>query len=198
VPYRTSRAGKQAGALGEAAERASYAYERSDGSGYFRGARDQSLTLEANVLAASVTFVALRSIRPWRVALSAEEAAPQPQDEATRGRRIVDVVDTLLSDDARVVRQRVSSVSQSVRPTAREIDVLRVISRGASNTDAARKLTLSPARCERMSKTSFASSNAPRAQRRPLRHRRWVCSSSVPRARHVEVGGAQRSRQANH
>ena len=144
VPYWTSRAGKQAGALGEAAELASYAYERSDGSGYFRGARDPSLTLEANVLAASVTYVALRSGRPWRAALSNEEAARQLRDEATRGRLNVDVVNALLSDDVRVVRKPVSSASQSVRLTAREIDVLRVISRGASNKEAARELTLSP------------------------------------------------------
>lgn len=144
VPYWTSRAGKQAGALGEAAELASYAYEKSDGSGYFRGARDQSLTLEANVLAASVTFVALRSARPWRAALPAEEAARQLRDEATRGRLNVDVVNALLSDDAPAVRQPVSNPSQSVRLTAREIDVLRMISRGASNKEAARELTLSP------------------------------------------------------
>ena len=144
VPYWTSRAGKQAGALGEAAELASYAYERPDGSGYFRGARDQSLTLEANVLAASVTFVALRSPRPWRAALSAEEAARQLRDEAVRGRLNVDVVNALLSDDAPIARQPLSNTSQSVRLTAREIDVLRVISRGASNKEAARELTLSP------------------------------------------------------
>lgn len=143
VPYWTSRAGKQAGALGDAAELASYAYERLDGSGYFRGARDQSLTLEANVLAASVTFVALRSVRPWRAALSANEAARQLRDEATRGRLKVDVVNALLSDGAGLVRPPVSSASQSVRLTARELDVLRGISRGASNKEVARELTLS-------------------------------------------------------
>ncbi|KQR81515.1 LuxR family transcriptional regulator [Burkholderia sp. Leaf177] len=147
VPYWTARAGKQAGALGDAAELASYAYERPDGSGYFRGVRDQSLTLEANVLAASVTFVALRSVRPWRAALSAEEAARQLREEAARGRLSDEVVNALLSDDApllrRPVRHPVSSTSQGVRLTAREIDVLRVISRGASNKEAARELTLS-------------------------------------------------------
>jgi HD-GYP domain-containing protein (c-di-GMP phosphodiesterase class II) len=144
APYWTSRAGKQAGALGEAAELASYAYERSDGSGYFRGMRDPSLTLEANVLAASVMFVALRSDRPWRAALSADEAAQQLRDEASRGRLNVNVVNALLSDGTSVVRTTASHTSQSSRLTAREIDVLRVISRGASNKEAARELTLSP------------------------------------------------------
>ena len=69
VPYWTERAGRQTGALGEAAVLASYAYERQDGSGYFRGVRDAALTLEARVLAASLAWVALRSARPWRAAL---------------------------------------------------------------------------------------------------------------------------------
>ncbi|WP_345817060.1 HD domain-containing phosphohydrolase (plasmid) [Paraburkholderia sp. PREW-6R] len=144
APYWTSRAGKQAGALGEAAELASYAYERSDGSGYFRGTRDPSLTLEANVLAASVMFVALRSDRPWRAARSAAEAAQHLRDEASRGRLNVNVVNALLSDGTSTVRTTAGHTVQSSRLTAREIDVLRVISRGASNKEAARELTLSP------------------------------------------------------
>ena len=64
VPYWTERAGKQSGALRHAALLASHAYERLDGSGYFRGAHAPALTLEARVLAASVAWVALRSPRP--------------------------------------------------------------------------------------------------------------------------------------
>ncbi|WP_144109802.1 HD domain-containing phosphohydrolase [Paraburkholderia sp. BCC1886] len=144
VPYWTSRAGKQAGSLEEAAELASYAFEKSDGSGYFRGVRDQALSLEANILAAAVTFVALRAARPWRAALSAEDAARELRNEAACGRLNVEVVHALLSDDALVVRRPVGNPSQIARLTAREIDVLRMISRGASNKEAARELTLSP------------------------------------------------------
>lgn len=54
VPYWTSRAGRLAGTIGEAADLASYAYERLDGSGYFRGVRDQAICMEARVLAVSV------------------------------------------------------------------------------------------------------------------------------------------------
>jgi HD-GYP domain-containing protein (c-di-GMP phosphodiesterase class II) len=144
VPYWTSRAGKQSGSLDEAAELASYAYERLDGSGYFRGARDQALTLEARVLAASVAWVALRSARPWRAALCAEAAARHWHDQVARGRLSGDAVEALLADGAHVVARRSVSAPQGVRLSAREIDVLRAISRGASNKEAARELTLSP------------------------------------------------------
>ncbi|QGZ66004.1 HD domain-containing phosphohydrolase [Paraburkholderia acidisoli] len=156
VPYWTARAGKQAGALNEAAELASQAYERLDGSGYFRGAREAALTLEARVLAATVAWVALRSARPWRAALCAEEAARQLHDDVAAGRLSGEVVDALLADSGVTAprpagggtpgaRASAQGSSQASAPlSAREIDVLRAISRGASNKEAARALTLSP------------------------------------------------------
>ncbi|WP_321922179.1 HD domain-containing phosphohydrolase [Paraburkholderia guartelaensis] len=144
VPYWTSRAGKQAGALGDAAELASYAYERLDGSGYFRAARDQAMTLEARVLAASVAWVALRSTRPWRAALCADAAAQQLRDEVASGRLSGEAVDALLAEGAVAARRPMSSTPQRAPLTPREIDVLRAISRGASNKEAARELALSP------------------------------------------------------
>lgn len=143
VPYWTARAGRQAGALGEAAELASYAYERLDGSGYFRGAREAALTPEARVLAAAVAWVALRSARPWRAALSAESAAQQLREEAANGRLCGEAVEALLAEGA-IVKRPASVASQGARLSAREIEVLRAISRGASNKEAARELTLSP------------------------------------------------------
>ena len=68
------RAGKQTRSPGGAAALASYAYERLDGSGYFRGVRVPALSLEARVLAASLAWVALRSPRPWRASMTDEAA----------------------------------------------------------------------------------------------------------------------------
>ncbi|GLU33511.1 HD domain-containing phosphohydrolase [Trinickia caryophylli] len=144
APYWAARAGRQTGALGEAAELASYAYERQDGSGYFRGADARALTLEARVLAASVAWIALRSPRPWRAALSAGAAAQTLRSEAADGRLSVEAVEALLVEEAPVARRAVKRAPQGPHLSAREIDVLRVISRGASNKEAARQLALSP------------------------------------------------------
>ncbi len=147
APYWTARAGRQAGALGEAAELGSHAYERLDGSGYFRGVRDTALALEARVLAAAVAWVAMRSARPWRAALPAQEAVVQLRDEAARGRLDTAVVEALIADGAPTARRAAydaTSRAAVVPLSPRELEVLRAISRGASNKEAARELMLSP------------------------------------------------------
>ncbi|MBP0588602.1 LuxR family transcriptional regulator [Paraburkholderia sp. LEh10] len=143
VPYWTSRAGKQTGALAEAAELGSYAYERLDGSGYFRGAAGAALSFEARILAACAAWVALRAARPWRAALTHDEAAKRLQDEAANGRFDADVVNALI-DTGPSPRRAANPRAQTARLSAREIDVLRGISRGASNKEVARELALSP------------------------------------------------------
>ncbi|CAG4895013.1 HD domain-containing phosphohydrolase [Paraburkholderia saeva] len=143
VPYWTARAGRQTGALAQAAELASYAYERLDGSGYFRSVGAQALTLEARILAASVAWVALRSARPWRCALTDTEAAGALRTDAREGRFDADIVEALLVSGT-TPQQGLRYRPQAVRLSAREIDVLRSISRGASNKEAARELELSP------------------------------------------------------
>ena len=143
VPYWTGRAGKQTGSLSQAAELASYAYERLDGSGYFRGVGAQALSLDARVLSAALAYVALGQKRPWRDALSAREVDQRMRIEASDGRFDGEVVAALIG--TRDASPRVSRPRQStVRLSAREIDVLRSIGRGASNKEAARELDLSP------------------------------------------------------
>jgi HD-GYP domain-containing protein (c-di-GMP phosphodiesterase class II)/DNA-binding CsgD family transcriptional regulator len=145
VPYWTARAGKQTGALGEAAELASHAYERLDGSGYFRSVGGHGLNLDARVLAASVAWVALRAARPWREAFSLEEAAAALRAEVTLGRFDAEVVEALLLGGP-APPAGAGYRTQAAQPqlSKRELDVLRSISRGASNKQAARDLELSP------------------------------------------------------
>jgi HD-GYP domain-containing protein (c-di-GMP phosphodiesterase class II) len=51
VPYWTGRAARQIGSLAGEAEVASYAYERRDGSGYYREARAEGIPVEGRILA---------------------------------------------------------------------------------------------------------------------------------------------------
>ncbi len=197
VPYWTARAGSQIGSLAESALLASHAYERVDGSGYFRGASGSDCALEARILAASSAWVALRSLRPWRAAMPVDEASQVLRADAVKGRFDVDVVEVLITSGAGQKRsastgaqtntrsnaqpnvhpdlqddvqssaeghaqedlrtsawraaaqsaqttQTAQAAPSASRLSAREIDVLRAISKGASNKEAARELELSP------------------------------------------------------
>lgn len=143
VPYWTSRAGKQTGTLKEAAELASHAYERLDETGYFRSIGGIALPLQARILAAAVASVALRAPRPWRAALSCSDATALLREQAANGRFDPEVVNALLASEGSPPLRTNHSPSK-VRLSGREIDVLRLISRGASNKDAAKELALSP------------------------------------------------------
>jgi HD-GYP domain-containing protein (c-di-GMP phosphodiesterase class II) len=143
VPYWTSRAGKQTGTLKQAAELASYAYERLDETGYFRSSGGVALPLEARILAASVASVALRAPRPWRAAFSASDAAALLREHTAKGCFDPEVVEALLASEGSP-QVRTNLPPSKVRLSPRETDVLRLIARGASNKDAARELTLSP------------------------------------------------------
>ncbi|WP_240648316.1 HD domain-containing phosphohydrolase [Pararobbsia silviterrae] len=144
VPYWTARAGNQTGQLADAALLASYAYERLDGSGYFRGVARDALSTEARILSACVAWVALRSTRPWREAMSADQAARVLRDEAARGRFDIEAVEALVAAKPIVRRTPDAGAQAATRLSAREIDVLRSISKGASNKEVARELDLSP------------------------------------------------------
>src|SRR5262249_40057911 len=66
-------------ALARLAEVASAAHERSDGSGYFRGAGGRSLEFAARIVAAADAFCAMSEERPHRAALTPELAARELQ-----------------------------------------------------------------------------------------------------------------------
>ncbi|CAN7759113.1 LuxR C-terminal-related transcriptional regulator [Caballeronia sp. LjRoot29] len=148
VPYWTARAGKQIGALARESEIASLAYERLDGSGYFRGAEGGGIAREGQVLAAAAAWVAMRAKRPWRAALSSEEAATSLREQASAGRFNADAVNALIAN----ARDEYDGGGGGIKPrpaqatllSPRESEVLRHISLGASNKEVAKVLELSP------------------------------------------------------
>jgi HD-GYP domain-containing protein (c-di-GMP phosphodiesterase class II)/DNA-binding CsgD family transcriptional regulator len=144
VPYWTLRAGKSIGALQPEAELASFAYERIDGSGYFRAQGGATLPVEARVLSAAAAWIALQSPRPWRSALTAGEAMNVLGEQARSGRFDPDVVVALGQTDGEADRKTGGlSHIKPVTLSARETDVLRHISQGASNKEVARVLDIS-------------------------------------------------------
>jgi len=144
-PYWTARAAIQIRSLEREAEIASYAYERLDGSGYFRAARHAATPLECRILPAVTTWLALRAARPWRDRLTFEAAADHLRRQALLGRFDQSIVNfiTGASESIETVSPDPKSAPSILTP--RELDVLRCISQGENNKTAARTLGLSPA-----------------------------------------------------
>lgn len=143
-PYWTSRAAQQVGHLEVEAELASHAFERLDGSGYFRGSRHASTPLESRVLPVATTWLALTANRPWREALSDDVAMEHIRKEAVLGRLDGSVVDALAKPVAASPATFPGASESAALLSPREIDVLRRISLGDSNKEAALRLGISP------------------------------------------------------
>ena len=142
MPYWTFRAAGFIPALRAEAELASYAYERLDGSGYYRNLGGAALAPAQRVLATAVALVALRSPRPWRPAFGAEAAAALLRDEAAAGRFDADVVEAAIAALAGTRARQPAKTAPSL--STREVEVLRRISFGESNKEVARTLDISP------------------------------------------------------
>jgi HD-GYP domain-containing protein (c-di-GMP phosphodiesterase class II) len=141
VPYWTQQALRPISELAVSAEIAAHAYERLNGSGYFRGVMGDALCAEHRLFATSVAWVALREARPWRTAYGESEAARLLAQDAAGGLFDKDVCDAVI---AAARGERRTHQPKGSLLTARECDVLLEISRGASNKQVARLLDISP------------------------------------------------------
>ncbi|QGZ42507.1 HD domain-containing protein [Pseudoduganella flava] len=139
VPYWTARAAIQIPALTAEAQLASHVYERLDGSGYFRSLTGDALSPSHRVLAAAAAWTALCSPRPWRPAYEPAAATALLAAQAARfDRAAVDAVIASAGGTQAPAPRRSGLLSD------REVDVLRRISTGESNKEAARALRISP------------------------------------------------------
>ena len=141
VPYWTARAGAQIPTLRAEAALASHAYERLDGSGYFRSLDGGALNLPQRVLAAACAYAALCMPRPWRAACVPADAARLLGEQAARGTfdpAAVHAVVAAADGSTAAPHGRKALLSE------REVDVLRRISLGESNKEAARVMGISP------------------------------------------------------
>ena len=118
---------------------AALAHERSDGSGYHRRLTAPAIPASGRVLAVACAYQAMTEPRPYRDALSATQAAGQLRADVRAGRFDADAVDAVLKAAGHRVGKRWSGPAGL---TPREVEVLVLISRGASNRQAARALNI--------------------------------------------------------
>lgn len=137
-PYWTARMLARIPGMEADALLASQAYERLDGSGYFRSLRRDALDLPQRLLAASAAFVALRSPRPWRAAHQHGAAVAILDAQASGGRLDRDAVAAVAAVPARL------PVSAHALLGARELEVLRRLCRGESIRAMGRALRITP------------------------------------------------------
>ena len=145
VPYWTSRAAGQIDGLAAEAEIASFAFERRDGSGYFRGRSGMAMPLEGQIVAAAEQWVSHRTRRPWRPELTEAQSLELMQKDVDGGRFDQEVFTALLACvRPSTAAKPVAPVQDDQSLSQRELEVLRCISQGDNTKQVARALGISP------------------------------------------------------
>ncbi len=114
--------------------------ERLDGSGYPRGIGGSALPMTQRVLAAADSYRGSLETRPHRAALDAADAATRLRAEAAAGRLDPAAVDAVLAVSGHHGGRRTSGPAGL---TAREVEVLALLSRGRTTTEIAHRLSIS-------------------------------------------------------
>lgn len=139
--YYTERMLARPEALAEIGQIAGLAHERLDGSGYHRGLAGSSIPFGARILGAAERYHTKLEARPHRQALQPQQAERVLQEDARAGRLDPVAVDAVLTAAGRPRRRRVAGPAGL---TARELEVLMLLARGASNRHIARALGIAP------------------------------------------------------
>jgi DNA-binding CsgD family transcriptional regulator len=138
-PYLTDRMLAASPGLAVYGATAAQHHERLDGSGYPYGLRGDALSIAGRLLAATDTYVTKIEERPHRPALSGVDAGVFLRAEVAAGRLDAEAVDAVLDAAGHPVRRR---REWPAGLTTREVEVLRLLSRGLSNKKIAERLVI--------------------------------------------------------
>lgn len=140
-PYFTERVFSYSKHLRPIGALAALHHEHLDGSGYHRGLPATIQPLAARILTVAEAYQSMSEPRPYRPELSPKSISERLQAEVSSGKFDGDVVAALLSavgvPISRRSQQRTDGLSK------REVEVLRLIARGASNRQMAETLGIS-------------------------------------------------------
>jgi HD-GYP domain-containing protein (c-di-GMP phosphodiesterase class II) len=139
-PYLTARTFSKPLALAAIGQLAAKHHERMDGSGYPSGLTADSLPMTARVIAAADVYHALLEARPHRAAMARDAAGKVLATEVTDGRLDGDAVSAVLDAAGHPVRRKAGHPGGL---TAREVEVLVLLSRGMTRKQIAQELSIS-------------------------------------------------------
>jgi HD-GYP domain-containing protein (c-di-GMP phosphodiesterase class II) len=139
--YHTERMLRRPALLAGLAAVASSDHERLDGSGYHRAVRGADIPLLGRYLAAADVFHAVQEDRPYRPAMSEQQAVMHLRAEVRDGKLDGAAVEAVLG----VAGHRSRTPAQAPAGlTPREVEVLVLIARGATTQQVARRLEITP------------------------------------------------------
>ena len=138
--YYTERALARPAGLARIGAIAALAHERMDGSGYHRGLSGPTIPNTGRILAAACAYRAMIEPRAHRAAMTAKQAVSTLRAEVRAGRLDTASVDAVLA--AAGIR-RPKRMSGPAGLTPREVEVLILISRGATTSEVAQRLKIS-------------------------------------------------------